>query len=121
VITTTLALLSLSFVTACDDNKAATASPLTAMVGHYMEDIGDDDGVYHELTINADMTGVIGGDGSENACHYVERDSQLIVVVDKTDEYTDFAVGEYALTIIDANTVQVEGPYGPMTFRRADH
>jgi hypothetical protein len=43
------------------------------------------------------------------------------VVVDKTDEYTDFAVGEYALTIIDANTVQVEGPYGPMTFRRADH
>jgi hypothetical protein len=116
----TFALLPLIFLVACGDSKPATASPLTAMVGHYMEDIGDDDGAYHELIINADMTGVIGGDGSDNECHYVERDGQLIVVVDKTDEYTDFRVGDYALTIVDANTVQVEGPYGPITFRRSE-
>ena len=116
-----LALVPLSFATACSDDKPATESPLVAMVGEYLEDIGDDDGRYYELSINADMTGAIGSEGANARCRFVERDGQPLMVVEATDEYNEFPIGEYALTIIDADTLQVEGPWGPLTFRRFRH
>jgi hypothetical protein len=89
------------------------------MVGYYIEDIGGDDGAYHELTINADLTGVISYEGSDSKGGFVERDGQLLFVVESADEPSFFPVGDYALTIIDEDTIQVEG-FGPTTFRRSE-